>query len=365
VVITAAVLPGGEAGGRLVNSASVSSTSLDPTGSNNASTSGSDVDERAELTIQKVIQPSTTVSGGVAAVGILVANAGPSTAKGVTVLDSYDGNASAALDPNGPPCSILSNGQLECTLPDIAPGDSQLVQFAIISFDEPGSFVNTAVAATTTPESDTGNNTATAPLTVTAPMLDLQLTKTGPPNILAGGRFTYTLTLRNTGPSIAFQAAVVDTLPAGLVPDGATSSSGTCIIVAQTVTCTPAFVLPASLFPGAPPDSQDVTITVTGTVDPDIAGANVANATAPGETNPPDNTSGVTTPIIRQADVSVVKTSETATFAAGGAVVYDIAVSKPVRRMRRTPCSPTCFRRASRSTPRCRTRRRARMWAEP
>ena len=71
------------------------STTLDPTDSNNVATFGSDVTEQTDLTITKQLFPPTASCSGGVAVGraITVTNAGPSTAKGVTVLDNYAGDA--------------------------------------------------------------------------------------------------------------------------------------------------------------------------------------------------------------------------------------------------------------------------------
>jgi uncharacterized repeat protein (TIGR01451 family) len=55
--------------------------------------------------------------------------------------------------------------------------------------------------------------------------------------------------------------------------------------------------------------------------------ANTATATATGEQAPLDNTATATDPIVRQANISLVKTTESDTVAAGGNVVYNVAIT--------------------------------------
>jgi acid phosphatase type 7 len=67
---------------------------------------------------------------------------------------------------------------------------------------------------------------------------DLSLSKSDAPDpVQAGQLLTYTLTAQNQGPSSATNAAVTDTLPAGVTYDSATPSQGSCTESAGTVTC--------------------------------------------------------------------------------------------------------------------------------
>src|SRR5206468_12452386 len=69
--------------------------------------------------------------------------------------------------------------------------------------------VNTATVLSSTADSNTANNTATAMTTATA-SADLSVTKTGPDVITAGTNATYTITVRNAGPSNAQSVTLTD-----------------------------------------------------------------------------------------------------------------------------------------------------------
>jgi uncharacterized repeat protein (TIGR01451 family)/fimbrial isopeptide formation D2 family protein len=134
--------------------------------------------------------------------------------------------------------------------------------------------------------------------TVAMLLADVQLTKTGPASLPAGGQAAYTLTVQNNGPSASGTITVTDTLPAGL-----TFVSGTgCTAAGQNVTCTV-----ASLNSGA---STPLTLTVA--VAAGQSGSIVNSATATGtvtDPNPANNTSTTAAiPVTVNADLSVTKT---------------------------------------------------------
>ncbi len=279
VTITARVLPGGESGSRLVNGAVVSTTTLDPTLSNNVATVGSDVTIEADLTVSKQfvdldLQPISEVPSGVpVVVRIDVTNAGPSTARNVSFVDAFEADGVLA----GPPgidqvCTVLPNGELECDVAaELAPQATATFFVIIVPFDDPGDYTNLVTVATTTPEADTDNNDDPAVLTLLAPVLSLTATKALQAPLLAGGRFEYQIAMTNQGPSIAEAATMTDTLPAGLVPDGATADGGTCDITGQAVSCALDFVIPETL--GSPDQPiEPRVVTIVGSVAPGIVG---------------------------------------------------------------------------------------------
>ena len=130
---------------------------------------------------------------------------------------------------------------------------------------------------------------------------DLALTKTDSADpVAAGGQLTYTITVQNNGPAPAADAAVSDTLPAGVSLVSATASAGTCSGSA-VVTC--------ALGTLAPSTGAVVTIVVT----PQTAGTltNTATATTssvdPSELNNSDSEQTTVTPpsiTIRNASVA-------------------------------------------------------------
>jgi uncharacterized repeat protein (TIGR01451 family) len=82
----------------------------------------------------------------------------------------------------------------------------------------------TAPAGTTDPTGS--NNTATDTDTLT-PQADLAITKTGPSTATAGTPISYTLTVKNTGPSDATSVTVTDTIAASMINSSYTVNGGT------------------------------------------------------------------------------------------------------------------------------------------
>ena len=227
VTITADVLPGGEAGPRLVNTATATSTTPDPTASNNTATSTTAVELDADISIVKTVTPDPSPAGSMVEFSITVTNNGPSTARDVVFVDRFTGDP--FLQAIIPGCTVVSIDELECEVGDLAPGEDATVTF-LASFPAAGTYTNSVQASTATPETDLSNNADAVDINATDPDVDLVLTKTGPATVLAGGRFEYQLTLVNTGTSVALDAPLTDTLPVGLVPESAQGDFVTCTI---------------------------------------------------------------------------------------------------------------------------------------
>ena len=68
---------------------------------------------------------------------------------------------------------------------------------------------------------------------------DLSVDKTFAGDPCNGATITYTLTVRNNGPSAtSTTSTITDILPAGITPVAASGAGWTCTIAGQTVTCT-------------------------------------------------------------------------------------------------------------------------------
>jgi uncharacterized repeat protein (TIGR01451 family) len=92
------------------------------------------------------------------------------------------------------------------------------------------------VASTTTDPVST-NDSATQSTTVSR-SADLSLTKIDSPDpVLAGGTLTYTLSVKNNGPSDASGVTLTDPLPGNVTHQSSTPSQGTCSESSGTVTC--------------------------------------------------------------------------------------------------------------------------------
>ena len=219
VTITATTAPGTAPGTR-ENTATASSATNDAVPDNNSSTASIDVVAQADIRVSKTSTPQTVVPGTDVRWTILVTQAGPSTARGVTVTDRVPAGVtitSATYGAAETPCSVA--GQLvTCTLGDVPPGQVAIAVNGRLASNYSGAaLVNSATADSTTPDPVPDNNTGAT----TAPVVrqtDLEIIKTiTPPNPVAGQRITYTLSAYNNGPSDAIDPQFIDQLPSGLI----------------------------------------------------------------------------------------------------------------------------------------------------
>ena len=144
---------------------------------------------------------------------ITVANAGPSTAHGVTVVDPLPAGVTAGALPAG--CSGTTT--ITCTLANIAAGGSTPIVVPVnVGPATRGSLSNTATVSTTDLDPVPGNNSATATTTV-ATQADVSITKSDAPDpVVAGMPLSYTLHVANAGPSTATGIVVTDPATRGL-----------------------------------------------------------------------------------------------------------------------------------------------------
>src|SRR5207248_1178719 len=146
-------------------------------------------------------------------------NAGPGTAKGVTLDDPLPAGSGAGLTwsidsgPSGdvtPTCGIAA-GDLTCSAVDLAAGESYSLHIkATTSFAECTSYDNTATASATNAPDATGEDK----ITCNAP--DLSVVKTADhQSVNAGDKIGFTVTVSNAGPGTAKGVTLDDPLPAG------------------------------------------------------------------------------------------------------------------------------------------------------
>ncbi|TPW11010.1 MAG: hypothetical protein FD127_3459, partial [Acidimicrobiaceae bacterium] len=122
---------------------------------------------------------------------------------------------------------------------------------------------------------------------------DTTTTKIGPATTTVGASITYTLTVRNNGPTTARNLRTTDVLPAGTTY---VSSSVGCDAVNGTVTCTT-----ASLGNG---ETATYTIAVTTTTSGTIANTGTTTSTTP-DPNGGDNSSSTTTTVRQRYDLTI------------------------------------------------------------
>jgi uncharacterized repeat protein (TIGR01451 family) len=248
---------------------------------------------------------------------ITVTNTGSVDATALTVTDTFSGSTplATAFQPAG--CTVA--GQVvTCTTATLAVGSS--VTFAI------------AVTANTQATNGTAlNNTATANCTncpaaasgtgnthiLNNPLLNM--TKTGPSTVIAGGSVVYNIAVSNTGGAAA-TVTVTDSVP-GLLGATATVTNNTTTLSCSgnntsTITCT------GSLAAGA-----SGTITITGTVPANTpSGTNFSNQATLTSFGQPTIT-GVVVSTVQNSLLTVQKVNNPTLVGPGGLVTSTILVT--------------------------------------
>jgi uncharacterized repeat protein (TIGR01451 family)/LPXTG-motif cell wall-anchored protein len=292
----------------VVNTATVTSPTLDPDPDDN--TSGTD--DPSTPTVDLVIDKHHTGDLLVGATGtylVDVANDGPSASAGVvTVTDTLPtGLTPTAAGGTGWSCGIAGQ-DVTCTIDTtVGPGGS----FPVIAIEVdvlPAAYpavTNTAVVAPPPGVNEvvTENDTDDDPTDV-LPLADLELAKTHTGSFRVGQPGTYQLTVTNHGPTASpGPLTIVDSLPVGLTFVSAAGTDWTCSAVGQEVTCTYA----------GPDLAVDGTTTVELTVAVGTAAegtvTNTATVSGPAADDDPTNdTDGDETTVDPVADLSIAKT---------------------------------------------------------
>jgi len=167
-----------------------------------------------------------------------------------------------------------------------------------VDSDFVGTLTNNVSVTSATPDTNAGNNSASASTQVTS-QADLSVTKLESADpVVAGTNLTYTLVVANAGPSDAQNVSVTDNIPAG-----------TTLISATGCDNDPGGVPSCNLGTIAAGASKQYTIKVL--VDPGTTGSISNTASASSSTTDPisgNNSATQTTAVTAQADLSVTKT---------------------------------------------------------
>jgi uncharacterized repeat protein (TIGR01451 family)/fimbrial isopeptide formation D2 family protein len=274
--------------GVLTNTASVTSPTTDPDPDNNTDHDPVPVTTSADLSIAKTHDASSVRVGDHLEFTLQVTNAGPSTARGVSVSDDLPaGLEYVSASGTGWTCTNADQS-ISCDLDDpLASGASAApitVVVSVLASAFPG-VDNTATVDGTTPDPEAANNTSTDPVTV-PPQVDLGVTKSHTPEPMqVGQQATYTIGVSNAGNTDdPGPITVSDTLPAGLTFLSGTGDGWACSASGQDVACVRAAGL---VMTGN--TSIDLIVQVGPEAYPGVT--NVATVSSPAaDTNPSNNT---------------------------------------------------------------------------
>ena len=261
---------------------------------------------------------------------ITVTNTGVSDAVNVNVVDTLPpGVVATSITVNGN--QVIDNnpdaGILSFVLPSVPTGVPNAVTVLVtanVGAGVTGAITNSVTINGGGVGDPIAGNTATV-TTNLQPQVDARITKTGPATAIPGGpAITYTLQVVNDGPSVATNAVVTDTLPAGLTLQSITLG-GTAVNNTGTGNNLQ-FTIP-QLLVGAG-NAQTYTIVAGIAASATTALSNTATVTATGDTNPANNTSNaVATTLTPNADLGVTKSVSAANAQPGDQLTYNIVVT--------------------------------------
>lgn len=316
-----ATLDAAYTGGSLTNAAQVQADTTDPVTTNNTATAVvTPAAAQADIRVVKETLTTPVVAGSPVQYRITVSNLGPSVSRGVNLTDALGTASYAAVSATttAGSCTVTA-GTVACPIGTLPSGSSATVVVnATVRSTVTGSLTNSATASATTADPVAGNNTGSVTDTVDA-SADLTISKRATPNPVVDGQdATYTITVRNNGPSVSRNVVVTDPIPAPLTFGSVTSSQGTCTRNGAAVTC--------SL--GDLPLGAAATITVVAGV-PAAGGANGVTNTARVTADTPDpvaanNEASYQLQTGASADLSMTKTASPATLTAGQAVSFTL-----------------------------------------
>jgi uncharacterized repeat protein (TIGR01451 family) len=206
------------AGTMLSDTATVSTPTPDPNPGNESANATTTVNTQADVAISKSGSPDTVAPTQDITYTIDVQNNGPSDAANVSMTDTLPSGTSfkSLTQDSGPTFSCTTGGVVTCSVATLADGaKAEFTLVVTVDANADGAISNTASISTTTPESSSQNDSATASTSV-QPQADLAVTKSDSPDpVTAGSDLTYTLGVKNNGPNGASNVALSDDLPAG------------------------------------------------------------------------------------------------------------------------------------------------------
>ncbi len=321
--ITVTVNVASDAPGSVTNTATVSGGGETNTANDTASDPTTIIQNGPDLAIVKG-HTGSFVQGTMGTYTIMVSNVGLSATDGttVTVTDSLPTGLTANT-ASGTGWTCVNGPPISCTRSDALASNAGYPAISVvvnIANNASGSVVNTA---TVSGGGDTNslNNSASDPTTITPPPPDLTITKTHTGNFNQGQAFAaYTITVKNVGTaSTNGQVTVTDTLPAGLTSNFMFGTGWNCN--SSTVTCTRNDVLAGSA--SYPP----ITLNVNVSADAAASVTNSVIVSGGGDVTPGNNTATDPTTINQVPDLTITKTHTPDPFVVGQTGAYTITVS--------------------------------------
>lgn len=363
---------GTTSGTQIVDVDTVTSGTNDPNLANNTATAITTVGTAAQADLAVTNTPSspTVTAGTNFTMSAVVTNQGPAAATGVVFTEPTASNTAGTANatfvslavPSGWSCTTPTTGgtgTITCSISALAVGATATfpIVMNVPSATASGTVLSgTATIASPTPDPNSGNNSATASVTVgTSGQADLAVSASGTPNpVSPTNNITYTQSVTNNGPTAITMSGsttvtFTDTIPANTTLGAAfTAPAGwTCntIAVGGTGTFTCTLNSGQTLAVGAVVNFPLVVKVNAGTA----SGTTITNSpsvsSSVSDPNTANNTATVTTLVASptQADVSINKTASPnpvdqgtnltytlTVYNAGPAIAQNVVLSDPI-----------------------------------
>lgn len=305
----------------LLNVVSVKANEEESNLDNNRDEEPTAVVPQVDLEIDKSDDPDAVVAGEQLTYRLIVTNNGPSVATGTTVNDALPDGVSFVSATSSQGDVQHTAGTVTADLGDLNPGASATI--TIVTAVDPAqteTLLNTATVTSNEEDTDPTNNDDEEP-TAVEPRVDLVVTKIDNPDpVIAGHELTYTIEVRNDGPSTATGVIVTDQLPAAVQFVSGSSTQGTLSETNGVVT-----VSVGTLEPGA-----SASVVLSTSVDsgaPNMLLNTVTTTSDQPDDNPDDNTDDEPTKVVGRFDLQVEKTDSVDPVMAGEELTYTIVVT--------------------------------------
>jgi len=244
------VTTGTASGTVITDTANVSATTPDSNPNNNSATTTVVVATagQADMSVTSSASPNPVSDGNNITYTQTATNNGPAVATGATFTDVIPTHTTfvSFVQPAGWTCvtpAVGATGTVTCTAStNVASGATASFPLVVkVNFGTvPGTVIsNTAMVSATSGDPNSANNSATSTTVVASPtQSDVAILKTASPEpVDQGTNLTYTLQITNNGPGVAQGVTVSDPLPAQVTFASVSTTQGSCLQAAGTVTC--------------------------------------------------------------------------------------------------------------------------------